>query len=263
MKFSPFPLKATDAALWYIERSEYQSFDIESAQHLIQSLIACGSYRKAAAFTRKLVTVPMLFGECALTLMESLCEYRYSQYAREIIPWFERRIRSKEHSFKPCDLYLIIAETNGSREDFVKARSSVLAEPNLDERNLRLIRIFDLALTLDPDSQETELLAQIRSYAQARLQTDLIPAFLISAALTVSTMHEHDFLLACEIVGCMTSQMETQAYKVFVDELIEIAMQMPESTVRSILKKQTSATVRKSLRRALATEPSHPEEMLH
>lgn len=263
MKFSPFPLKATDAARWYIERSEYQSFDTESAQHLIQSFVACGSYRKAAAFTRKLVTVPMLFGECTLTLMESLCEYRYAQYAREISPWFERRIRSKEHSFKPCDIYLIIAETNGNRDDFVKAKNAVRLETNSDERTLRLVRIFELARDLDPDSEEMELLEQIRTYARSRLQSDLVPAFLISAALTVSTQQECDFTLACEIVGCMTSQMEAKVYKHFVDELISIAAQMPERMIRQAMKKQTSTTVRKSLRLALASEPSHPEEMLH
>lgn len=259
MAFSPFPLKAADAANWYIERSNHETFDEESASHLIRSLVSSGWHRKAAAFVRYLEPAPKLFGPCAIILFETLCEYRYAPIARKLLPWFEKRLRSKKHLCRPCDLRLAIAETTGNGIDAQSAKQAVISESDPDIRMLRLIRIAEL------DCEEMERIPEIRSYIQIRVLTDPIQAFAICKALVQSTKHEIDFKLVCDIVSSIVSQYPETVYQEILDQFIgEVAIEFPDRIIRRALEHIPSATVYRYLSRLVSKQSaSILSETLH
>lgn len=249
MKKQEFLLNPVNTAIWLIRESKKERFDPEAVKHLIQFLILSGQHKDAATLVRHLIEHPTLFAECAMTLFETLCENRHAGFARTILPWFECRIKSKRHAYRPCDLYLAIAETTGSEHDLKRAKQSVSDETNRNEQAIRLVQLYGL----DPNPT---YLRRIRERIQHLIRFDLFTAIRISTVLTTETKEEADFEILCTITSAISAQLGEQESEPFFEIMKKVALILDKKTVRATIRSQSNETVRQHLLQ-LFQEQSH------
>lgn len=252
MKTSGPPVDIRELATWFISRADYESFDLEGAQHFIQAFIACGAHKEASTFVRRLLPAPVLFAECAITLIETLCEYERASFARTIIPWFERRMHSDQHNLKPCDLYIAITEFSRHEIDIAKALEAILKEPDFDERALRLIGTADRI----PDRDVH--LAWVRSRIEVRRLSDPKAAHSIAYPLVGITHLESDFATLCEITRDLVHHLQQDEYLLFVAQLQEIGSLIPKPAVQRVIKRGWSPPIMQRLEQILANKQNAP-----
>lgn len=252
MKSSCPPVNIFELAAWFVKRAEFETFDIEGAQHFVEGFIACGAHKEAATFVRRLLPAPILFAECAITLMETLCEYQYAGIARSILPWFERRMKSKLHNLKPCDLYIAITEYSTHQLDVLAARDAILAEKDPDERALRLIGTADRL----PDKDEH--LTWVRTHIQSRRQSDPRIAYTIAYPLVGITHHEADFAQLCSITQELVHHVSKDEYLSSVARLQEIGQLMSKPAIQRVIKQEWPVPIEQQLEQILAGRQDAP-----
>lgn len=242
------PLDAVRLGRWLLEHGNPDQIGGEGPKTIIRALVEFQMYGEAAAFVATLLPSPIVFAECAITLVEVLCEHGWRDGALEFVHLFEGHMDSQEHTFKPSDLYLAVAETTNIQADIKRAIESVRAEPDEFERIIRLTRLTTL------DRHNSEHAKNVREFVTRNMTDDPERSAIAAYNLFLATHKEFDLRLFCEVVRRNAEDAKDDVRRLLLRLLYETFQRIPMEDTMRIIQDSPNDTVSEWLQATVCSQ---------